>query len=487
MINPIVVRVPRIEGVLSVLLKPGDSGSRAVIESGQSTHLSLRLRNRYPLEAPQLTQSLSSSSSVAHAVASVSALEDYLHLYPTETGLRIRQVMLDLAAIRSHIYHFYWHLLPGYLNTEHMALFPHSERWFYSDVVIKSPDQKDLRPEVAFQFIQNVGKAAAAIDLLQKTIALFGGKFPVVMNQIPGGISNFSINRSLNMKAIRNLEQCKPFIEEIWPQDVRELIANTPDMVKVLSTRMNLISFGTSVIERNKGRTSNYSEGVLLNGKLEPVNELKITELIDNTFYLRLDKEGFETATSYDFNKPDARTWIKGARYDGQPMLTGAFSRMMVTHLAGGNLEISDKISQMVEDLELDMDSANCIASRLLSQLIESRIYLKNIFRNLFDIDSEQDTNRKTRFDFSADGVGVGKIESPAGSLLHQVYIKDNRIEHYRIVTSMNWNFAPMDSHGDSGEVEKELNSLLTSEGLTPVSTNRLLHAYYPVTLDGTQ
>ncbi len=482
----IVDRLPRIEGDLRVLLSQTDAGSRAFLQSGRSTHLDRRLRGKYPLEAPQLTQTLSSNSSVAHAIASVSALEDYLHLFPTETGLRVRQIMLDMAAIRSHVYHFYWQVLPNYLNEEHFGSVSEKDLWFYAGIHRKQPDKEDLPTEIGVQVMQHSKDAAGIIDLLQKNLTMFGGKYPVIMNQIPGGVSNFGIGRNLKMAAIRNLEQCKEFVEVIWPQDVKSLIQHAPGSVTVLGKRLNLLSYGSLHIEKNNGKTSNYSEGALLHGKLEPVNELKITETVDNTFYLPIDKIGQQKKSSYDFNKPDAKTWVKGARYQGETMLTGPLSRMMVTHLAGGNLEISDMVGQIIDDLELSFDRPNCIASRLLAEVMESRVFLKNTLINLFDLDDSLDTNRKTSYDFSAKGVGVGKIESPGGSLMHQIYIKHSRIEHYRIVSSMNWNFAPADNNGDSGEVEHVLNAQLKSKGLNPLTVNRILHSYYPVTLDGT-
>jgi Ni,Fe-hydrogenase I large subunit len=487
MISAIVDKLNRAEGDLKVLVSQTDSGNKVFLQSGRSTHVDLRLRGKYPLEAPIFTQSLSTSSGIAHAIASVSALEDYLHIYPTETGLRIRQVLLDMAAIRSHIYHFYWQVLPDYLNIGHYKTFSQNDLSYYSGLYFKEKEVEDLSQEIGIKLLAHVNQAATVIDLLQKNLTLFGGKYPVIMNQVPGGVSNFSIPRSINMKVIRNLEICKPFIEETWPLDVKELVRNTPETIAVLGEKLNLISFGSLPIEINRGKTSNYSEGVLLDGKLEPVNELKITETVDNTFYLPIEKAERERKARYDFNKPGAITWIKGARYLGEPMLTGALPRMIVTHLAGGNLEISDKIGQIIDDLELTFEAPNCIASRLLAEVIESRIYLKNILRNLFDLDYSQETNRKTYFGFSEKGVGIGKIESPAGSLMHQVFIEDGQIVQYRIVSASNWNFAPTDSNGDSGEVEQDLNSLFKARKLTASTANRLLHSYYPLVLDGTQ
>jgi len=89
------------------------------LESGRSTHLENRLIGKYPLEAIHQTQLLSSKTGVAHALAAVRAIENYLNLMPTEVSINIRQVLLQLSTIHSHIHHFYWELLPDYLNSSH--------------------------------------------------------------------------------------------------------------------------------------------------------------------------------------------------------------------------------------------------------------------------------------------------------------------------------------------------------------------------------
>ena len=480
-------KLPRIEGDLKVLLSQTEFDREVFLKSGRSTHLGLRLEGKYPLEAVQLTQSLSDKTGVAHAISAVMALEDYLRLYPTESSVRVRQILLDLSCIRSHIFHFYWELLPDYLNNDHYHAFSEEELWFYSGFYLKEQGEGALPTEVGIKIIKNIKAAADALNLLQKCLVLLGGKFPVIMNQIPGGVTNFSISHNLRMKMIRNLELCKNFIETVWPADVKKFIQSIPDATLLLGREPNLISFGSLPLDKNKGKTSNYSEGILLDGKLEPVNELKITESLDNTYYLPTGSLGAAKSVPYDFNKPDARTWIKGARYDGKSVLTGALSRMMVTHLAGGNLEISDKIGQLIDDLELTFETPNCVASRILAEVIESRILLKNTTKNLFEFEDSNGTNRKTYFDFSMEGVGIGKVESPGGSLLHQIFIEDNRIRQYRIISSVNWNFSPVDSEGESGIIEDELNTLWRQKEVSAIDFERLLHSYNAQILDGTQ
>lgn len=483
----VINKLLRVEGILRVILANSVKKQRIYLESGQSVHTEERMRGKYPLEAIQLTQLLSAKSGIAHAIASVSALENYLQLETTDTAMQIRQVLLKLSTIYSHIQHFYWELLPDYLNKNSFNSELNQSLRFYIGFLPESEKPGDLSPKTSQRILKNISTAAKALNFLQKSITLIGGKHPVIMNLIPGGITNFYLKRSLIMKVIRNLEQIKHFVEVVWPQDIKNFIQDLPETVSVLVKSVNLISYGSLQLGKRKEQLSVYSDGVLLDGKLEPVNELKITESLDYTFYLPLAKDSRSSTLSYDINKQGARTWIKGARYDTDTMVTGALARMLVTHFGGGNLEVSDLIGQMIDDLGLSTESPNCIASRMLAEVFEARFYLKATLSHLLDLDDETKVNQQTAFDFSTSGSGTGKVEAPGGSLLHQVYINNNQITQYNIIAPLNWNFSARDEAGNMGIVENELNKLHELDNLTAAQASRILHSYNVQVVDGTQ
>ncbi|MCP4753693.1 MAG: hypothetical protein GY866_22645 [Proteobacteria bacterium] len=483
----IIERLPRIEGNLRLVLSQTAQEQKVFLESGRSVFTEDRLVGKYPLEAIQQTQLLSAKSGVSHAIAAVSAIENYLQLDPTVAALQFRQILLQLSTLHSHIYHFYWEFLPDYLNTRHFKKGTVEILRFYIGYTPRAAEQGDLSRKIGGMIVGSIPEAANVLKRIQKAIALISGKYPVVMNLIPGGISNFSFSRVTIMKMIRQLERIKPFVESTWPQDVKMLIQDVPDTVNVLRKNVNLISFGLSLSGKLKEQDSYYSDGVLLDGKLEPMNELKITQSIANTFYLPIQKTDEGRTPSYDLKKPGARTWIKGARYDTETMLTGALSRMLVTHFGGSNMEISDRIGQMIDDLGLSTESPNCIASRLLAEVFEGRLYLKAILGSLLDLEYGAKLNRGISFDFSPNSTGLGKVEAPGGSLLHQVFIDDGRITQYSIVTPVNWNVSPIDDVGRTGIVESELNRLHEGTRLTAIRASRLLHSYNIQVLDGTK
>ncbi|PCI23379.1 MAG: hypothetical protein COB67_12900 [SAR324 cluster bacterium] len=477
-------RMANREGHLEVILDKTAEGEVVFLKSGQSIHLEDSLIGRSPLEAIQLTQRLSTKSGVAHGIAATLALENYLQIEPARTGQLVRHIQLYLSTIHSHIHHFYWEVLPDYLNLAHET----SEfKKYYMGLKLGRARRGDLSRKKGRKILAHLPQAYRTLGILQEALAELGGKFPVVMNLIPGGVTNFSLDRKLIMRLLRSLEQSKAFIELVWPTDVKEFIQAVPNSTKTFDEGMYLISFGSLLLKKGENQQQFYSTGVLMEEKKDSLNELKITESLYHTYYRLISRLEEDDDNFYDPKRKEAYTWIKGARYESEPMFTGALARMLVTHVMGGNLDISDNMQRMIEDLQLPPDAPNCLASRLLAEVLETRFFMREVMEHLQSLDPMKDRNLKRSFDFQLQGSGTGKVEAPGGSLLHEVWIKDGLITQYRIVSPANWNFSTTDSSGKTGIVERELNRLHQAGKLTSRECSKVLNSYYIQVLDGTQ
>ena len=81
-----------------------------------------------------------------------------------------------------------------------MCRFPFADRFrgCYFQRYDFHPNEKgegDLSKEVGSTILEHIPEAARALDFIQQSIALLAGKFPVAMNLIPGGITNFRVDR----------------------------------------------------------------------------------------------------------------------------------------------------------------------------------------------------------------------------------------------------------------------------------------------------
>jgi Ni,Fe-hydrogenase I large subunit len=261
--------------------------------------------------------------------------------------------------------------------------------------------------------LKNVTSVKRVIEKLSRVIVLFSGKFPIIMNFVPGGVTNPKLKVRNVLDALRDLEAVKIFIEDIYPKDVKTFIANTEYNLNYSEDSQNYLSFGSPIV-LNTGRENQfYAQGVLIDSKLEPLNESKITTYNS--------QKGSELEGELSFLSSI------GVHYDAEVMQTGALSRMMVTHSAGVNPLLSDALGEMIDILNLTEDTANQFSSRLLAEAFESRFLLKEAISRLLDFDFSGSLFNDESLDFENHKSGVGLIESPSGALLHKVYIENKK------------------------------------------------------------
>ncbi|OGG99803.1 MAG: hypothetical protein A2600_02565 [Candidatus Lambdaproteobacteria bacterium RIFOXYD1_FULL_56_27] len=483
----LVERVPNLEGLLKVAYDGEPGKEKYFLQSGRTLHQEGRLFGKYPLEAVQHTQTLSAKSGVAHGIAAVLALENYLQWTPTYNGQKMRQILLHLSTLHSHLHHFYFEVLPDYLNQKHFKGQGLLRSTYYPTLALREKDDQDLSPEAAKQIFTHLPQVVRTLAALQQAMALLGGKYPVVMNLIPGGVANTNLGRAQGMKLLRILESAKEMVEEIWPTDIKTVIAGATDLLQSSDEDQQLISFGSLPIENGKEEKAYFSPGVYVEGKLEPLNVTKITESYVDTYYRPADNRSLSNDLIYDLNKKKAHTWIKAARYETDVALTGPLARLLITHYGGGNVQVSDSIAGWIENLGLSIDKANSGAARLLAGAFEGRYILQNLFDSLLKLDFTGPLNQRKPFAFKGRGIGMGMVEAPGGALLHQVYIEGGKITGYRIVAPSNWNLSPGDEFGKTGLLEAGLNRMGKFGPLRPETAIRLAHSYYAQALDATQ
>jgi len=481
-------KVPNLEGLLKVSYDTDEEGKqRFFLQSGRTLHLEGRLFGLYPLESALHSQSLSTKSGVAHGIAAVTAIENYLGVSPTQGGQKVRQVMLYLSTLHAHLDHFYFEVLPDYLNEKHFRGQGLMRAKFFPDLVMREETAGDFSVAEGKAILERLPKIQKTLAYLQQSLALLGGKFPVVMNLIPGGVTNVKISKSTVMQLVRNIEKVKPVVETFWPEDVKALIVASPDLLKAVGGEQQLISYGSLRIQNQKDDPAYYAPGVYLDGKLEPLNLAKITESFSDTYYRPADNQSLSNDLIFDLNKSGATTWIKASRYETEVMQTGPLARMLVTHFGGSNLQISDSISAWVEGLGLSIDNSNSGAARLMAAAFEGRFLMKSLYTSLFEFEFGQVLSLKQPFDFSGRGSGIGVVEAPGGSLLHQVHIEAGKITGYRIVSPSNWTLSSRDEFGKTGLAELEINQLFSSNPPDSILANRVVHSYFGSATDATQ
>ena len=393
-----------------------------------------KLKGRYPLEATQILQGLSSSNSIAHAIASTYALEDYLKINAGKED-KFRQILLLLSFLHAHLFNFYHKIFPLY--GFHGSL--QSSRFFPGFPKInKRISSQTLSQKDTETILSHFSELASVLSSIQYCIAKFGGKFPVVMNLFPGGVSNDLSSLKYLSKVIHKLGLCKDFIEKTYPEDVKLLIKSFPSLQEGLNSSNGYFSVGFSNLPSTERKQNFYTSGAFLENKLEPFDTKKVTRF---TFE---SEESFFTGD------------VVGARYHEEPMYTGPLARMMTAYQAGVYPEVSEALISLIDALGLPLEKPYSFASRAFAEVYETRLLLKELFQLLLD-NSFSFENRKKEFSFDRNGDGEGRVESPTGAIIHKVKIKDGVIENYEVVSPSNWNLSPKDQFNRKSIVESEL------------------------------
>jgi hydrogenase large subunit len=164
-------------------------------------------------------------------------------------------------------------------------------------------------------------------------------------------------------------------------------------------------------------------------------------------------------------DKPDAYTWNKAPRLDGQVVETGAIARQ----LASAHPLVREVVAR----------HGGTVYTRVLARLLELAQVVPMMERWLQQLVVSDRYCAPTAL--PDDGAGVGLSEAARGSLGHWVQTRRGRITNYQIVAPTTWNFSPRDAAGTPGALEQALVGAPVIEGeSTPVAVQHVVRSFDP-------
>ncbi len=169
--------------------------------------------------------------------------------------------------------------------------------------------------------------------------------------------------------------------------------------------------------------------------------------------------------TRPDINKPDAYTWNKAPRLNGQVIETGALARQ----LADGQ-PLLRALWQRGRGNVMTRVLARALELARLVQLAED--YLRALV-------PDAACCVQTPLPDHADAFGL--CEAARGSLGHWLSIRDGRLANYQIIAPTSWNFSPRDRFGVPGALEAALVGAPVEDGdKTPVAVQHIVRSFDP-------
>ncbi len=442
----------------------------------------LFLQNRHPYDAVRITQRVCGVCHEVHGVASNLAVEDLYGIKPTENGMLIRDTILGLHMVWDHILHFYTLSLADWVDFAVALKYKGKDKFINevkdwiskkSPVLLtkKAKGKYITEPGIGLPMVVNYLKALKTFPQMGSGIAVLGAKVPFVHTLIPGGATSIiSVDRLAKVANVASVME--EFVYSNYLTDALSLASYFKEYFDIGFSYPNMFShksfFATG--------TPLYEDKVMINWKTESYDFTKIREELAHSFYNGPD-------TGYDFEKSvtepnadknGAYSWIKSARYNGNPMEVGPLARIYLSNYT--------PFFDALKKLNIDKHKAISTMGRILARAFEAKKIIDYVNTIIFKIKPDKPTINEGNISDPVTGKGLGRSIAARGELIHFIEAKNGKIKNYQMIMPTTWNFGPRDSKGQMGPVEKALIGAPVDNPPDLLEVGRVVRSYDPCT-----
>jgi len=535
--------VTRIEGHLRVDAQVDGGRVTKAWSSGQMFRgIERMLQGRDPREAWLFTQRFCGVCTTVHAVTSVRAVENALHMEVPLNAQYIRNLIVAAHAMHDHVVHFY-HLsaldwvdvvsalkadaAKASLLAESLSPWPHNSRREMQAVKDKlkafvdggqlgpftngywgHPAMK-LPPEVNLLAVSHYLQALDYQRKANQIVAILGSKTPHIQNLQVGGVAN-AINldneATLNMAklyAVKDLiDEVKTFVEQVYFVDVCAVGAMYPDWFGYGKGVTNYLSVPDLPLD-TKGTKFDLPGGTIMNGDLSTVREIKsfdepyfrdnVSESIAHAWYDGdWQRHPWEEETEPKWSKFDddgKYSWVKAPRFEGKPMQVGPLAQVLVGFALGHEptvrwakktLDTAGSVAGVTLGPEILHSTLGRHAARMIRTCVIAELAEKH-WKLLADNIGGGDVAIFNPPSFpDGEQRGFGFHEAPRGTLSHFVVIRDGKIHNYQAVVPSTWNAGPRDGQNQPGPYEASLVGTPVANAELPLELLRTIHSFDP-------
>lgn len=520
MVRSVIDPITRIEGHLRAEMEVTDGiVTDAWVSGGCFRGMELVVRDRTPEDAAYIVQRICGVCPISHAHASSIAAERAYGISIPNNARIIRNLIEGSQFLHSHILWFYNLAGLDYVDPLNaLSADPAAAYDLASELGTPSSDfvglqdrlerfaengqlsifsgnwfdtgEYNLTPEADLILTAHYLEALQMQSKASEIAALLGGKMPHVMTVVPGGTAFVPTDEKL--------DDLKGLVDELYDWVARTMI---PDTLALARFYPEAASFGKGVgrygawgvFERPSMRMNDryLPAGVLdEHFELSDVDESKITEYVGRSWYegdadLPPFEQGVKPAfTEYDV---DGRyTWNKCPRYDGKPLETGGFARLLVAYKRGVPFVVEhvDAMLAAFGARKGDLSALQSTLGRTGARQIET-LYIAGLMKDWVDELCEAVKGADGAYFVVPEndsGSGTGFWEAPRGALYHSEKIEDGKIDDYQIIIPSTWNLAPHDPDGNYGPLEQALIGVPVSDIEKPINALRTVHSFDPCT-----
>ncbi len=499
MIDPL----SRIEGHLSIEL---DVQNNKVVDAKCKGDMfrgyEMILKGRNPVDAMQITQRICGVCPVSHSIASVKSLDQAFGIIPNKNGRILRNLTFAANYLQSHILHFYHLAALDYVDITAVLDYSGDDKkmnsikaWAKMELETKKGQPDEITAVAPFlpryesaSYIKDKALNLAAIEhyvkaldirmKCHKMVAIFGGKIPHLMANVPGGMTQ--VPKAVMIKRYEKiLTEVETFVNEVYIPDVLAIAGAYKDYTGY-GKYSDFIAYG--LFEDSDGDTYDQKHfmerGTFIGGKLDKLDTAKITEAVKYSRYSSPSNLNPRVGQTNPYpEKPGAYTWLKAPRYAGKAVEVGPLARVVVAYMSG-NQAVKTELDGVLRKLGIDISAVQSSLGRHAARAIEAKLICQKAKTWL----AELEVGGKPRNSYSIpdSGEGMGLTEAPRGALGHWITIRDKKIENYQCVVPTTWFCGPRDDAGQKGPVEQALIGTPIADPNNPIEAARVVRSFDP-------
>ncbi len=539
--------ITRIEGHLRIEAEVnGGRVSDAWSSSTMFRGIEKILQGRDPRDAWYFVQRFCGVCTTVHSIASIRSVENALGIKIPENAELIRNLIIGIQNVQDHVIHFYHlHALDWVDIVSGLKADPAKTASLaasISDWPLNSPTyfkgvQDKLKAFVAKGRLgpfanaywghpayklppeANLMATAHYLEALEwqkdviKMHAILGSKNPHPQTFLVGGMAcpvDPNSQNAINDDKIEQIRliiaKAKDFVDKVYIPDLLAVASYYKEWAGIGGGVGNFMSYGEFPTDNSgKSEVLWMPRGVILGkdlSKVYPVNEQKITEYVDHSWYEYSEGKGKglhpldgETNWKYTGPKPPYEhldtngkySWVKAPRYTDVPMEVGPLARLLVAY-ASGHKEVKAAVNGVLAKLNVGPEALFSTLGRTAARGIECSLmvaklpeWLDKLSSNMGSGDLAIHNNEKwDPSTWPAEASGYGWHEAPRGALGHWIRIKDQKIYNYQAVVPSTWNASPRDAKGVKGPYEAALVGTPLADPQKPLEILRTIHSFDP-------
>ena len=454
------------------------------------------LRGRDPLDAQQITQRICGVCPYAHAIASSYAQEKAYGLAVPANGRILHNLIQGANHLYDYLLHFYQLTALDFIDVT--AILQYNGRddelnkvksWVQAELASGKPfPAAPFLPRLSGKYIEdkdiNIGALKHYLEAMEiekkanQAAAIFGGKFPHSTAIFPGGCTQDA--RIDHISAYQALiHDVRDFIHGKYLPDLLAVAENFPEYWQIGSSKGGFMSYGLLPFGPEPDSERLLAPGVLLDGRLSPVDFDNITQDVARARYS--SPSGLSVRDSAIVPQPhkeDAYTWIKAPRYQGEMVEVGPAARILVDYHQGNNPTVKELVKTFTGKAGVTVSRLNSVLGRHICRGICSAVIADFLLAETERLDHGGSTMADIVVPKNAEGFGV--TEASRGALLHYLRVEDYKIAKYECVVPTTWNASPRDDKGDPGAMESALIGTEVQNPEEQIESTRIVHSFDP-------